>query len=94
MLDRPLHLGRSSARAAGRSSLARRRPGRAIGTLLLASALGLAAGATGACKGKKTTDPAVCMNQCESECPYKPDSQGGNDDYIECVEACTTQCTG
>ena len=87
MSDRTLLPGRSSPRRSARR--------RTIGTLLtLGLGLGLGAAAAAGCKGKKTKDPAVCMNECEAECPYVPDSQGGNDEYIECVEACTTQCSG
>ncbi len=53
-------------------------------------ALGLGAGA---CKGGKTVSPAECMNQCEQTCPFSPDGQGDNDEYLECLEACQTKCS-
>ena len=58
--------------------------------LLGAALLGLV---FGACKGGKTTDPAACMSACEQECPYVPDA-ADNEDYLECLEACQTKCTG
>lgn len=57
--------------------------------------LGVCAGlAFSACKGGKTTDPAACMNECEQTCPYTPDSVGDNEDYLECLEACQSKCSG
>ena len=60
-------------------------------SLLVAALLGVG---LGACRGGKTTDPAACMNECQQTCPFTPDAIGDNDDYIECLEACQTKCSG
>lgn len=64
---------------------------RRIGVLALGIGIGLG---LAACKGKNSTDPMACMNACEQECPYKPDGVGDNEDYLECVEACSAKCGG
>lgn|GEM_PF-1986068 len=64
---------------------------RRVGFLALGAGIGLS---LAACKGKKSTDPMACMNACEQECPYTPDSVGDNEDYLECVEACSAKCGG
>ena len=61
-----------------------------VAILALGASLGLT---LAACKGKKSTDPMACMNECEQECPYTPDSVGDNEDYLECVEACSAKCS-
>lgn len=62
-----------------------------FGVVTVGAVLGLA---LGACKGSKTVSPGACMNECEQTCPFTPDGQGDNDDYIECLEACQSKCSG
>jgi hypothetical protein len=63
---------------------------------VLGLSLCLTLGITLGCAGKKkgSESPAVCMQTCESECPYVPDGVGDNDEYLECLEACEAQCGG
>ena len=62
----------------------------------LTIALGLAAGLAlaGACAGKggSSRNPEQCMSKCEQEkCGYDP-NEVGNDEYLECLDACEDQC--
>lgn len=56
---------------------------------------GLLGGTVGACAGKRKASrtPQECMNQCEQEqCGYDPNAIG-NDEYLECLDACQDQCS-
>ncbi|MEM7155921.1 MAG: hypothetical protein AAF799_23925 [Myxococcota bacterium] len=47
------------------------------------------------CAGKKkgTQTPEQCMNSCEQEtCSYNANAVG-NDEYLECLEACQDDCS-
>ena len=53
---------------------------------------GLALAAACAGKGKGSRNPEACMTACEQdECGYDP-NEAGNDEYLECLEACEDEC--
>ena len=57
--------------------------------LLVGLALGCAK------KSRGTEDPGACMRDCEAErCEYDANSTADNDEYLECLETCQTQCNG
>lgn len=56
--------------------------------------VGLALAAAPACagKGRGSRNPAECMKSCEEEkCGYDP-NEWGNDEYLECLDACESEC--
>ncbi len=58
-------------------------------------AVGFAIGLASGCAGKKkgTQSPAECMTECEQEqCAYHADASG-NDEYLECLDACQDSCS-
>jgi len=63
---------------------------------VLTIGLGLVAGVAlaTACagKGKGSRNPEECLAACEQEkCGYDP-NEVGNDEYLECLEACEDDC--
>ncbi|MEM9460782.1 MAG: hypothetical protein AAGF11_41850 [Myxococcota bacterium] len=63
-----------------------------VALLLGAGLLGVT---VGACAGKRknSRSPQECMSQCEQEqCGYDPNAIG-NDEYLECLDACQDQCS-
>lgn len=56
---------------------------------------GLALAVVPACagKGKGSRSPEQCMTACEEEkCGYDP-NEAGNDEYLECLDACEDDCS-
>jgi hypothetical protein len=52
--------------------------------------LALAPGCAG--KGKGSRNPEACMSECEQQkCGYDP-NEVGNDEYLECLDACEDHC--
>lgn len=57
--------------------------------------VGAALGLSGACagKGKRSQNPQECMSSCEQDkCGYDPNALG-NDEYLECLDACQDECS-
>lgn len=58
--------------------------------LLTGLALALGPGCAG--KGKGSRSPEECMTACEEEkCGYDA-NEAGNDEYLECLDACEDEC--
>jgi hypothetical protein len=56
---------------------------------------GLALATAPACagKGKGSRSPEECMQTCETDtCAYDP-NEAGNDEYLECLDACEDKCS-
>lgn len=67
---------------------------RAAGWVCLGLAAGLLCAFAPACagKGKGSRSPEQCMTRCEQDkCGYDPNEQG-NDEYLECLDACEDEC--
>lgn len=67
---------------------------RAAGWAFVGLAAGLLAAAAPACAGKSkgSRSPEQCMSRCEQEkCGYDP-NEAGNDEYLECLDACEDEC--
>jgi hypothetical protein len=59
----------------------------------LVAGLALAVGPACAGKGKGTRSPEQCMTACEQDkCGYDP-NEVGNDEYLECLDACEDDCS-
>lgn len=60
--------------------------------LLVGIVLGLGGSCAG--KGKGSRNPQECMNRCEQQqCSYDP-NEVGNDEYLDCLDACQDKCSG
>lgn len=67
---------------------------RAAGWACVGLAAGLLLAVAPACagKGKGSRNPEQCMRTCEQEkCGYDP-NEAGNDEYLECLDACEDEC--
>lgn len=63
--------------------------------IVTALAFGIVVGLGCAGSKRKTQDPGQCMSECEQqECGYVPDALGDNSEYLECLEACESKCSG
>lgn len=63
--------------------------------VLMGALMGVGLGLSGACagKGKGSKNPEQCMSACEQEqCAYDANSVG-NDEYLECLDACQGKCS-
>jgi hypothetical protein len=62
-------------------------------SLGLLTGLALAAAPACAGKGKGSRNPEECMQTCEADkCAYDP-NEVGNDEYLECLDACEDECS-